>query len=505
MSSKDSTDSTQQQDDLSLSCEGIYDPCLQAALLRHPSIRQDQNITAKLLQTSKGLQAAVGQWYAGQLCVALQPRKLQEVDSFAQWMRKHGSLLCALDLDLTNKRSTLRVDLLTKPEPAPTLFWAEAAASVLAAGMQAAAAAGVALPMQSFLLAGSTIGHAVLQQLPAGHLTRLQIEVLFSNTASMKTVAALSQLRCLEITGTDTAAAAAAAGKAYRRALSPLSGLQHLTKLQLCRVSPTQLWELRALLPQLQQLHLVVNLGNHPQPRQLKKLANWLRQHAKVVSSLELINEEEEGVQVEQAMYSGTREFVAALQAASAAPLATAQITDTLPTAAAAASSTAAAAAAADGTADLRLHPFTCRCDLADEALEPLLQTLPVASLTRLPFHSNGLSPGQLAALTRLTQLQSCEMKPSYTMGGHRMGDAALLQLAALHQLTRLQLGEVECSQLQQLLQLHQLQELEVKLAGYRTSCERSWDLSQFTGLQKLKITVGFSALLPEDQLPPNL
>jgi hypothetical protein len=179
--------------------------------------------------------------------------------------------------------------------------------------MQAAAAAGVALPMQSFVLAGSTVGPAVLQQLPAGHLTRLQTEVLYSNTASMQAVAALSQLRCLEITGTDTAAAAAAAGAAYTAALSPLSKLQHLIPLRLCRVSPAQLWELQALLPQLQQLHLVVNLGNHLQPRQLKKLAEWLRLHADVVSNLEILNKEEEGVQLELNSRGGVFELVAAL------------------------------------------------------------------------------------------------------------------------------------------------------------------------------------------------
>jgi hypothetical protein len=75
--------------------------------------------------------------------------------------------------------------------------------------------------------------------------------------------------------------------------------------------------------------------------------------------------------------------------------------------------------------------------------LAPVLQSLSEVSLTRLHFHSNGLSPGQLAALTRLTQLQSCELVPSYKLVSHFMGDAALQQLVALQQLTRLQLGDV--------------------------------------------------------------
>jgi hypothetical protein len=166
-------------------------------------------------------------------------------------------------------------------------------------------------------------------------------------------------------------------------------------------------------------------------------------------------------------------------------------------------SSAAVAAALVDGTASLRLQSWTCRCALPDAVLAPLLQTLPAARLTRLQFHSNGLSPLQLAALTRRTQLQSCAMVPSLQMGSHYMGDEALQQLAALQQLTRLQLGEVECAQLRQLLQLRQLQGLEVELSRYSTpGC---WDLSQFTALLKLKVTVGTSPLLPEDQLPPNL
>jgi hypothetical protein len=41
------------------------------------------------------------------------------------------------------------------------------------------------------------------------------------------------------------------------------------------------------------------------------------------------------------------------------------------------------------------------------------------------------------------------------------------------------------------------------RLSRYNTG--GCWDLSQFTGLQKLKVTVGTSPLLPEDHLPPNL
>ncbi|KAF6257768.1 hypothetical protein COO60DRAFT_1626686 [Scenedesmus sp. NREL 46B-D3] len=62
-----------------LSCKGISDPCLQDALLRHPSISQHQQVVARLLQASRELQAAVGQRGAGQLPLMLQPRKQQQV------------------------------------------------------------------------------------------------------------------------------------------------------------------------------------------------------------------------------------------------------------------------------------------------------------------------------------------------------------------------------------------------------------------------------------------
>jgi hypothetical protein len=50
------------------------------SILHHPSTYQDQQVVAKLLQTSKEVQAAVAQWGAGQLQLTLQPRKLQQVE-----------------------------------------------------------------------------------------------------------------------------------------------------------------------------------------------------------------------------------------------------------------------------------------------------------------------------------------------------------------------------------------------------------------------------------------
>lgn len=100
--------SIQQLQDLLPRCTSINDPQLQAALLRHPSISQDQQVVAKLLQTSKELQAAVRQCGAGQLPMLLQPIKLQQVQGFAQWLQKHGHLLRGLSVELGEVRMPRR-------------------------------------------------------------------------------------------------------------------------------------------------------------------------------------------------------------------------------------------------------------------------------------------------------------------------------------------------------------------------------------------------------------
>lgn len=89
--------SIQHLQDLLPRCTSINDPHLQAALLRHPSISQDQQV-AKLLQTSKELQAAVEQQGQPQLQLIVQPRRMQAIEGLASWMQTNGSLLCGLDV-----------------------------------------------------------------------------------------------------------------------------------------------------------------------------------------------------------------------------------------------------------------------------------------------------------------------------------------------------------------------------------------------------------------------
>jgi hypothetical protein len=78
----------------------MHDPCLQAPLLRHPSVSQDQQIVAALQQTSMELHAAVAARLAGQLPVVLCINQLQRAQSFMQWLGKHASLLQSLQLQL---------------------------------------------------------------------------------------------------------------------------------------------------------------------------------------------------------------------------------------------------------------------------------------------------------------------------------------------------------------------------------------------------------------------
>jgi hypothetical protein len=122
------------------SCDSILDHRLQSTLLRHPSISQDQQVVAALLQTSQQLQAAVAQLLPGQLPVVLHARKLQQVTCFAQWLQKHGSLLQELAVHVTGG-SVYAHD---------NRGWRPAAAATVTTSMQQAAAAAGCLQLQAF-------------------------------------------------------------------------------------------------------------------------------------------------------------------------------------------------------------------------------------------------------------------------------------------------------------------------------------------------------------------
>jgi hypothetical protein len=149
------------------SCDSILDHRLQSTLLRHPSISQDQQVVAALLQTSQQLQAAAAQLLPGQLPVVLHARKLQQVTDFAQWLQKHGGLVQKLAVHLAGGSVNVYSNR----------GWRPAEAEALTAAMQQATTATDQLSLHSFAVRGALASSDLLQQLPAAHLTQLHAEV----------------------------------------------------------------------------------------------------------------------------------------------------------------------------------------------------------------------------------------------------------------------------------------------------------------------------------------
>jgi hypothetical protein len=256
------------------SCESILDHRLHSTLLRHPSISQDQQVVAALLQTSQQLQAAVAQLLPGQLPVVLHARKLQQATCFAQWLQKHGGLLQELAVHVSGASWHGMVYSHTNKG------WSQAAVAALTAATHATAAAGP-LPLRSFIITGAVATPDLLQQLPAAHLTQLQVEVALHNSASMNAVRASSTLRSLTLF--DHNGGRAAADVLYSLA----TGLQQLTQLRLGVINPVQLVYMAVKLPPLlQQLH--VRVDAFCQARQLMVLAAWLKQHGHIVRTLQI-------------------------------------------------------------------------------------------------------------------------------------------------------------------------------------------------------------------------
>jgi hypothetical protein len=258
------------------SCNSFMDHRLQTALLRHPSISQDHQIVAALLQTSQQLQDAVTQLLPGQLPVVLHARKLQQVIGLAHWMQKHGGLLQELAVHVAGSRY----------ESQYTRGWPPAAVAALAAALQQAAAAAVApLQLCSFKMTGALASTDLLQQLAAVHLTQLHAVVDMCSRDSRIAVRALSSLRSLDLYDYAVVQHWHAAGTTV---FPLLAGLRQLTELRLGVLTPLQLHHLASELmasrpPQLQELH--VDASAHPE-WQLKLLARWLKAFASIVTSL---------------------------------------------------------------------------------------------------------------------------------------------------------------------------------------------------------------------------
>jgi hypothetical protein len=252
----------------------LQHPELQAALLRHPSISQDQQAVAALLRLSKSTQAAVAQQLAGQLQVVLHARKLQQGHALVQWLRKHADLLQGLELRLV---SSMHIDRMHGRSSADLT-------DALQRALAHTSAAGT-LRLRSFTLRGISASTGILGFLPAAHLTHLDACVDLERSDALQAVGRLSQLRCLALTSLTSIRPSGAVVSL----LLPLAGLQQLTELRIGPVHAVQLQELPQLPPRLQQLHLAMRIQPGPrQAQQLMQLAAWLQQHSRFVRTLEL-------------------------------------------------------------------------------------------------------------------------------------------------------------------------------------------------------------------------
>jgi hypothetical protein len=226
-----------QADESTASDHSLYGSQLQMPILWHPSISQDLQVVAALQQTSKQLHAAVAQLLRGQLPVVLQTSGLPQLRSFLQWLCRNGALLQSLDVQSHGA------------------IWEcyEHYTALEDAIVAAASPAGAAntLQLQSCSL-GLQAEPRLLQHLPEAHLTRLHVRMQLGCETAVKAVAGLTRLQELYLDN------ASMCGSIADDVLAPLAAsLQHLTQLQIGRVTPAQLQHLPS---RLQEVHATVTV-----------------------------------------------------------------------------------------------------------------------------------------------------------------------------------------------------------------------------------------------------
>ncbi|KAF6251064.1 hypothetical protein COO60DRAFT_1563436 [Scenedesmus sp. NREL 46B-D3] len=139
-----------------------------------------------------------------------------------------------------------------------------------------------------------------------------------------------------------------------------------------------------------------------------------------------------------------------------------------------------------------------------------LLQHLPAHSLTHLELRMGRKVAAQLVTLCQLTALRRLNIVGTFrqwTMPAFGESHSTLVPLAALQQLTELQLPSVLNAELMQ-LQVPRLQQLQVRICSSAHGARKQLQLSHMTGLQGLRITdedVRHGGLAAGDQLPPGL
>lgn len=180
---------------------GLLDFNMQAALLQHPAVTQNQQVVLALLQACKQLQVAVTERCSGQVPAVLRAQNLQQVLIFAQhWLPKHGSLLGQLEVQLGDSSSCSWWWHTDK--------WRSAAVEALALALEQQQ------HLQAFCLRGAPAG-PMFQHLPGICLTRLCVNVDFSVkfrlctnvdfTASFAALARLTGLRSLDLCNSNAA------------------------------------------------------------------------------------------------------------------------------------------------------------------------------------------------------------------------------------------------------------------------------------------------------------
>jgi hypothetical protein len=460
----------EQQQQQQPAMHSMHDPQLNTPILRHPSISCNQQALLQLQQVSKELQAAIAQVLAGQVPVVLavqDKKQLAHAHALVQWLQKHAGLLQSFDLQFTCSSSTDEA----RAERAVVL-------SQLEAALEQAAVVG-SLQMQSFCLKGCAVSYAILQQLPAAHLTSLcaHLHMRSSSYIDMLEVAALSSLRCLQLDSCDTAAA-------RDEVLAPLMHLQQLTQLHVGTVRPAQLQWIPA---SVQQLHVSVG---RLKARQLEQLADCLKEHATIVRALTLDLNPDWG----EAWQIALDALVAAFEAAAAAAAATSTAAGGTPTSA--------------SSSSWQLQELTVASLQDMQTAGRILQHLPAGTLTQLDCSIKWSNSEHINAVCMHTGLRSLHLISNSNVAHENIcgqADDVLVPLTDLQQLTALSLNELRREQLQH-LQLPQLQELHVSFAlSIVPQRAQPLRLQQLTAVTRLSVGAAQNGLQLEDALPPNL
>uniref|UniRef100_A0A383WQG5 Uncharacterized protein n=1 Tax=Tetradesmus obliquus TaxID=3088 RepID=A0A383WQG5_TETOB len=398
---------------------------VQAALLSHELVRQDQDVLLKLLQSCKELHPEVAHQCAGQMTAVLRPHRAEHAVAFATWLQRHAGLLQVLKLQLPGKRAE---DVNAK-QAVYALVGAMFEQQKQLQGLQ------------RFYLTSSYWAAGILLQLP-------------------------TSLKVLDLTGMDAAS--------YKRvlALAPITRLQQLTEQRIGRVRPYQLASMK-LPPLLHQLDVRVELGL--QHSALLGLADWLRLHGRKVRYLRLDGlgvdaKLAANIDSEIILWGTAMEAVAqGLKSAEEQLAVLASASPSKPTANQTAKATAARLHNTDAApqSSWKMQALDCHLICASRQIPLpglLLRQLPAASLMRLVCGLDFHTPEHLAALCSLTALRYLVVQPQQSVNAGPRGllgcsSNVLGPMSSLQQLTVLKLGYVSVQQLAH-LKLPQLQRL---------------------------------------------